>query len=112
MLDFFAVFLCRRLFGFKGLLDHPGGERCIPGSMGFGLDYSFRQQAYNRYVMVMLLDWSPCLTQAELEGAIEGILEQIWLSDVQDTSGDYEVRRRGLMVYLHVSPRRIPSQIG
>jgi hypothetical protein len=42
------------------------------------------------------------LTLAELEGALEGILEQIWLSDVQDTSGDYEVRRRGLLVYLHV----------
>ena len=42
------------------------------------------------------------LTWAELEGALEGILEQIWLSDVQDTSGDYEVRRRGLLVYLHV----------
>jgi DNA repair/transcription protein MET18/MMS19 len=39
----------------------------------------------------------------ELEGSVEGILEQIWLSDVQDTSGDYEVRSRGLMVYLHVS---------
>jgi hypothetical protein len=42
------------------------------------------------------------LTWAELEGALEGILEQIWLSDVQDTSGDYEVRQRGLLVYLHV----------
>jgi hypothetical protein len=41
--------------------------------------------------------------QPELDGDIEGILEQIWLSDVQDTSGDYEVRRRGLLVYLHVS---------
>jgi hypothetical protein len=45
------------------------------------------------------------LTRAELEGALEGILEQIWLSDVQDTSGDYEVRRRGLLVYLHVRIR-------
>lgn len=24
------------------------------------------------------------------------------MSDVQDTSGDYEIRRRGLLVYLHV----------
>lgn len=39
----------------------------------------------------------------ELEGSLESLLEQIWLSDVQDTSGDYETRRRGLMVYLHVS---------
>jgi len=42
------------------------------------------------------------LTSTELEGALDGILGQIWLSDVQDTSGDYEVRRRGLLVYLHV----------
>lgn len=51
-----------------------------------------------------LADICSQLTWTELEGALEGILEQIWLSDVQDTSGDYEVRRRGLMVYLHVSP--------
>lgn len=49
-----------------------------------------------------LADMSSQLTWTELEGALEGILEQIWLSDVQDTSGDYEVRRRGLLVYLHV----------
>jgi hypothetical protein len=50
----------------------------------------------------ILADIYSRLTRAELEGALEGILEQIWLSDVQDTSGDYEVRRRGLLVYLHV----------
>jgi len=48
------------------------------------------------------------LKRPELEGALEGILEQIWLSDVQDTSGDYEVRRRGLLVYLHVCCLTIP----
>jgi hypothetical protein len=40
--------------------------------------------------------------RAELEGSLEDLLEQIWISDVQDTSGDYDIRRKGLLVYLHV----------
>lgn len=50
--------------------------------------------------------------KAELEGELEDLLEQIWISDVQDTSGDYEIRRRGLLVYLHVSSRPTTRRYG
>lgn len=55
---------------------------------------------------------SPRLSELtpELEG-LEDLLEQIWVSDVQDTSGDYDIRRKGLLVYLHVGPPHQGAQL-
>ena len=49
-IDCSAILLRGRLFGFKGLLDHPSRKRYVSGQMGFGSDHSFRQQAHQRYV--------------------------------------------------------------
>lgn len=51
-IDCSAILLCRRLLGFKGLLDDQGCKRYVPGQMGFGSDHSFRQQAHQRYVEI------------------------------------------------------------
>ncbi|EAL20722.1 hypothetical protein CNBE0870 [Cryptococcus deneoformans B-3501A] len=37
----------------------------------------------------------------DLKEALEGVLEKIW-AEVQDTTQDFEVRRRGLLVYFHI----------
>ncbi|KAK8849457.1 hypothetical protein IAR55_004790 [Kwoniella newhampshirensis] len=40
--------------------------------------------------------------EAELRDSLETVLGRIWEADVQDTTKHFEVRRRGLLVYLHV----------
>ncbi|WVQ79530.1 hypothetical protein IAT38_001629 [Cryptococcus sp. DSM 104549] len=40
--------------------------------------------------------------EAELKDALEVVLERVWQVEVQDTTSEYEIRRRGLLVYLHV----------
>ena len=40
---------------------------------------------------------------SELTSALEGMLEMIWVKEVVDTTHPFDVRRRGLLVYVHVS---------
>ncbi|KAK4683806.1 DNA repair/transcription protein MET18/MMS19, partial [Tremellales sp. Uapishka_1] len=38
----------------------------------------------------------------ELKSSLEGLLETVWMVGIQDTTKEFEVRRRGLLVYLHI----------
>ncbi|ORY34974.1 Dos2-interacting transcription regulator of RNA-Pol-II-domain-containing protein [Naematelia encephala] len=38
----------------------------------------------------------------ELQSSLAEILEMVWVKEVIDTSNEFEVRRRGLLVYLHI----------
>jgi len=37
-----------------------------------------------------------------LEGDLSGILESVWMQEIQDTNKELDSRRRGLRVYLHI----------
>lgn len=40
---------------------------------------------------------------SDMEEALAGMMERIWVGDVQDSEKEHEVRRRALLVFLHVS---------
>jgi hypothetical protein len=39
----------------------------------------------------------------ELQSSIEGILENVWAKEVIETDLPFDVRRRALLAYMHVS---------
>jgi DNA repair/transcription protein MET18/MMS19 len=46
------------------------------------------------------------------DGALEGLLQKIWVNDVQDTDKDSQERNRALHVFLHVSDWTCCSERG
>lgn len=43
------------------------------------------------------------LMREELKASLEGILNAIWIKEVIDTEQPFDIRRKALLVYLHVS---------
>ena len=61
-------------------------------------DYTFRQSA--ELITAFVYKRSEALLRV---GALENMLQKIWISDIQDTSKDGKERERALHVFLHVS---------
>lgn len=64
-----------------------------------------RDQYHVRAAFELITSFVNKRSSGAMNEALASMLEKLWVSDIQDTGKDGEVRKRALGVYLHVSAR-------